>query len=340
MNMQRVLTSLALVLLLVVPASQAASTGIVRSVASAPVTSDGIVAGAVTDLVINLDRSMDPSVAGRGLMAGNQIRVTLPDDFVNLGFPIGSPFEGCGPDCSAAILIQGWPQHPVGAFIGAPGVGEWTVFGEGTHTIVFEAREDIVPSPPEEPGIKVLHMLLRGFRNPAEGHYDIQVEAETGPEGAVETGVARVEIIPRVRSAISVTSIFNGPPNRNTIYQQTSPSELVPLPYDFLLWGPNRVPLTGVKVVGPRFGGPGSGAIRLDQDGRTVGGVSVVGPEGATGFQVLTSAPSAEISAPVTGVPTARMTVFFRAGDLPGLYTINFKLNGGNDMTMFVNVVE
>ena len=96
--------------------------------------------------------------------------------------------------------------------------------------------------------------------------------------------------------------------------------------------------MTGLKVFRPRFR-TGATPFRLDQDGRTVGGVSVVGPRGATGFQIFAQE-SAEINSPITGIPTPRMTVFFRAGDLLGLYTVTFSLSGGNTVTMFVDVVE
>jgi hypothetical protein len=87
-------------------AAQAQSSGIVEDVVSAPIVPDGNVAGAVTDIVINLDRSLDPSVAGRGLLAGNKIRITLPDDFINTGLPIASQFTGCAPDCSSPICCR------------------------------------------------------------------------------------------------------------------------------------------------------------------------------------------------------------------------------------------
>lgn len=320
-------------------AAHAQSSGIVENVVNAPVVPDGNVAGAVTDFIINLDRSFDPSVAGRGLLAGNKIRITLPDDFINTGLPIQSQFTGCAPGCSSPILLQGWPQHPVGLFSGDPGVTEWTVSSEGTHTAVIEAVQDIIPAPPLEPGIKALHLLFRGFRNPSPGVYDIQVEAETGPEGAVETGTARVRILPRTRPFLSTTSVFNGPPNGNTIYQQTGIMSATPVPFDLLMWNSLGQPMTGAAITGPRFG-PSSAATRITQGGRTVGDVQVVGPQGATGYQILSNSSAAAISAPVTGVPTAHLPVMFRTGDLPGLYTITLSLAGGNSMTFFVNAVE
>jgi hypothetical protein len=213
------------------------------------------------------------------------------------------------------------------------------VSSEGTHTAVIEAIQDIVPAPPLEPGIKALHLLFRGFRNPGPGTYDIEIEAETGPEGTVETGIARVRIRPRTKPALAVTSVFNGPPNANTIYQQTRIMSATPVPFDLLMWNSLGQPMTGAAITGPRFG-PSSAATRITQSGRTVGNVSVVGPRGAKGYQIFTNAPAAAISAPISGVPTARLPVMFRTGDLPGLYTITLSLAGGNSMTFFVDAVE
>jgi hypothetical protein len=61
---------------------RAASTGgdgIVSTVLKAPITPDGDVAGRPTDVVITLDTSLDPEVEGRTLLAGETIKVTLPD---------------------------------------------------------------------------------------------------------------------------------------------------------------------------------------------------------------------------------------------------------------------
>ena len=60
----------------------------------------------------------------------------------------------------------------------------------------------------------------------------------------------------------------------------------------------------------------------------------------AGSYQILTNAPVAEINAPISGVPTARLPVMFRTSDLPGLYTVTLSLAGGNSKTFFVDVVE
>lgn len=92
----------------------AVANGVVGEINKAPITSDGNVAGAETDFVIDLDRSLDPAIGGRSLLAGCTIKVTLPDAFVDTGLPVQDVFSTptCAPGnfaCSTAILLQGWP---------------------------------------------------------------------------------------------------------------------------------------------------------------------------------------------------------------------------------------
>ena len=74
--------------------------GIVSSVDNAPIVPAGTTAGSATDFVITLDTSLDPSVPGRTLLAGDTVKVTLPDAFINSDLvpqiqQVGSP--GCVP---------------------------------------------------------------------------------------------------------------------------------------------------------------------------------------------------------------------------------------------------
>lgn len=324
-------------------AGQQGNWGIVASVVPAPVTGDGNVAGAVTDIVINLDISMDPAMPGRSLAMGNTIKVTLPDAFENTGaLPLEDLFSSptCVPgnfQCNTAVLLQGWPQHPLlPRFPPTPpgtGAPQYSLTMQGTHTLVFTADVDVVPGlPAPGPGIKQAHLLLFGFLNPGPGFYDIEVEAETGPGGAMETGAARLQILPRPRPKISVTSAFNaGAPN--TIYQSTAPGMATPVPYDFLLWAQDAVPMTGVTIAPVN-----STSWQLEQGQRVVGHISLDGPSGASGQSLMASAPSAAIGAPVTGVPTARLTASFTAGSATGRYSLTFSLVGGNSIQMFVDV--
>ena len=79
---------------------------------------------------------------------------------------------------------------------------------------------------------------------------------------------------------------------------------------------------------------------RLVRDGETVGSVSIDGPEGATGQSLSTAGASEVINAPVSAVPTARLTAQFQAGSAAGEYVITLALDGGNAVEMFVSVKE
>ena len=290
------------------------------------------------DLVIDLDTSLDPGVPGRVLLAGKTIKVILPENFVNSGLMPTQDFftvPTCVPgnlQCNSAVLLQGWPQHPILPSV-PPGRGSarYSVSLEGMNTIVITAKEDLIPGDPlPGPGIKQIHLILSGFRNPKPGFYRIQVVAETGPTGTVEMGSAHVNIIPETRPSINVTSFFN-PGSPNTIYQQASPGELTPLPYDFLLWDRSGSPMEGVTIsmINPSLG-------HLRQGDRVVGHVFISSPDGAFGQEVFAEEASFPIPAPVSGVPTARLTAFFRADSVAGEYVVTFKLIGGNSVEMLV----
>ena len=98
----------------------ALANGVVSSVVKAPITPDGDVAGAPTDLVIDLDTWLDPATNGRPLPAGCSVAVTLPDAFEWTGLPVRDVFTaGCAPGapfaCTTGVFLQGWPQVRVEA---------------------------------------------------------------------------------------------------------------------------------------------------------------------------------------------------------------------------------
>ena len=322
------------------PGGAPGNSGIVHSVVKAPIVPDGDVAGAVTDLVINLDGSMDPSVPGRTLPKDGQIRVTFPDDFINTGLPGKTTFTpGCFPpvlECSTGVLLQGWPQHPI-LPMAPPGSSAPTFYEvslDGTHTLVYTALVDVVPGTPAPgPGIKAMHLITSGFINPGPGVYDIEVESQTGPGGAWEYGTGRVHILPRARPSINITSVFAGATRPNTIYQQAGINEATPLPYDFYLWDYDDVPFIGVDIemVNDKHG-------VMKQGDAVVGHVRIDAPQGASGQTVSTPGPSTPVNAFLFGVPSARLNAQFTAGDEPGPYTVTFSMNGGNSATMHVDV--
>jgi len=110
----------AVALSMTVAAPAAHLVSVVAGIDSAPIVADGTTTGRVTDFVIDLAIDMDPAVPGRTLRAGRTIRVTLPEAFErDPAVPFGTLFNNpaCAPSnvqCNTAVLLQGWPQHPVG----------------------------------------------------------------------------------------------------------------------------------------------------------------------------------------------------------------------------------
>ena len=181
-----------------------------------------------------------------------------------------------------------------------------------------------------------MHVILKGFTNPAAGVYPIQVLAETGPNGSEESGSFDVEILPTVAPSINVTSALSGVVgNPNTIYQTTTPGELVPLKYDFLLWDGDGNPFTDVDIAPTGD----DRTLLLTMGGQEVGDVLINTPPGATGFELTTTGPSTMINSPVSALPTGNLTALFRAGSELGDYDVTISLNGGTSAQMFVTVV-
>jgi len=316
---------------LLVPAAAAREPGnIVVATPKAPVVADGDVTGKPTDFNLVLDRSLDPQVAGRTLLTGRTISVTLPDAFARTDVPVKAPESGA--------LVKGWPQG---------GLDGYTVTLAGTHTVVFTATRDIVPTGPDDPGIKVLHVRGRAFTNPAPGDYAIRVVAETGQGGTVETGTGTLTIRPQVIPSINPTNaLFPQPSNNN--WQRVPVSTVASLPLDFLLFGADGQPLNGVGVAPadparfPRYTG---GLLVRDTDGdglldpasdTVVGGVIGAAPAGATGQRAASPVDAA--GRPVVSGQLARadgtpapglLRVLFRTGTQPGDYTPTFELTGG-----------
>jgi len=338
MNIIRLLVLLSSVLI----CQAAFADNIVSAVIKAPVVSDGTTAGHATDFVINLDTTLDPSINGRTLLQGKTIRITLPASFQNTK---DYAFGGCGPPlfgkpCNTAVLLQGWPQHPVGP----PPMKYSFSYEEDKNTLVFTALVDLEPNGPMEPGIKQMHLLLFGFTNPHPGHYRLKVKAETGPGGAMETGWAKIHIIPKSRPSINVTSTGgdNALPTplntRNTIYQSATVYSEAPLSYNFLLWDRKDKAFVGVDIADI----DGNGNYLFKKGNKVVGHVSIDAPDGAVGQMLMSYGESVEAAPPTIGGPetTARWVGKFFAGSEPGRYTVTAKLNGGNEVEMFVDVTN
>lgn len=303
---------------------------------AAPIAPDGLTAGRPTDFVLIFPGDAHPAAPGRSLPPGGTIRVTLPQAFERVAeLPLVSVNdENCAPaaaSCNTAVLLQGWPQNPIRPFERYP------LSFDGTHTVVFTAPEGIEAPTDSGPGIKSLHLLLFGYRNPDPGRYLLRLEADTGPDGTRERGVAVLEVVASSPPTVAPTSALSERPGSNLLYQRTRPGEAIPLPFDLLLWGADEQPLAGVTL---EDDGSDADGARLMHEEREIGRVTVLAPEGASGQRVSAAQPSQAIASPVSGVPAGHLRVDFQAGSEPGAYLVTFALDGGNELTMVVTADE
>lgn len=354
-------------------AGNALAAGIVDSIEKAPVIADGDVSGNSTDFVITLDGSQDHNIPGRKLAAGDQIKVIFPIEFdlgnIDPAYPLSdvpNPFPPVPPlppmpclpgnlQCTTAVMLQGWPQHPPFPPILFHTLSIDTV----ENAFIFTAVQDILPNPPASPGIKQLHLILNGVTNPEPGEYYIRVEAQTGTDGAWETGSGILKILPKSRPSVNVTSVFvkalagllpggpacgpgTNPPNpHNPIYQTTTVGSEAPYVWSFLLWGARNEPLDDVSLV---WVNPEHGLI--SRGNKTVGHVFIDAPPGAVDFGIVanplgcpTLLPGAPVIAGTPGIgpqPVGRLDLQFWAGSEAGDYTTTISLNNGNSVQMVV----
>lgn len=337
-------------------ASNATAAGIVASINKAPVIADGDVTGMPADYVITLDRSLDPTVPGRTLKAGNQIKVFFPPEFdlgnLNPAFPLSDVPDfsiPCFPgnlQCTTAVVLRGWPQDPF-----------FPPFLFHTHTIdvaanafVFTAVQDMATAP----GIKELHIMLHGVANPSPGKYRVRVEAQTGPGDSWESGSGMLQVLPRTRPSINVTSVLvkawkagacgpgTLPPNPdNPVFQTTAVNSAAPFAWTFLLWGKDNEPLDDVSL---QWTNPDHALLR--RNGYTIGHVYIDAPPGAQGYGITTNPlgcgtlmPFAPVIAATPGIgpqPVGRLDLLFHAGSEAGQYSTTISLNNGNSVQMVV----
>lgn len=361
------LLTLILLLLSAMPAWSGSNgaAGMVASIDKAPVVADMDVTSRPNDYVITFDGSLDPHVPGRSLATGDVIKLIFPPEFdlANLdpAYPLMDvPVPGvCVPGhflCSTAVILHGWPQQP----FFPPGAFTTLSINEEENALIYTAVQDLVPNPPTNPGIKQLHLIMNGLINPAPGNYRIRVEAQTGPGGSWESGSGLMQVLPKSRPSINVTSVLvkatSGllgppacgpgtlPPNPdNPIYQWTAVDSPAPFMWTFLLWDKHAGPLDDAWL-DPDPEDENHWHIR--RGNRAIGHVFIDAPPGATGqwveFNPLgcpTLMGAAPVIGPTPGIgpqPVGRMDIQFHAGSEPGLYTTTLSLNNGNSVQMFV----
>ncbi|MEM1229480.1 MAG: hypothetical protein AAGI15_03010 [Pseudomonadota bacterium] len=362
MKRNRLFGVLAVAALPLIPPGAVASdaTGVVHAIERAPVVSNGDVAGKPLDYVIEFDRSSDPTVRGRSLLAGHQIRIAFPPEIdlgaVDPNYPVADvPTPGlCTPGnllCTTAVLLKGWPQNPVFP----PAAFHRVAIDTQRNEFVVTAVQDILPAGEEDPGIKGIHLIFNGISNPKPGAYRVSVAYQTGAE-QWDRGSGLLRVRKHIRAAIHDTGAFARslaegscagtlPPNPNSIYQSAGPRSAAPLRWTFLLWDANGEPIenTSVQRISRSYWW-------LKQDGYPIGIVRVQAPRGAKGFALTidsTGCPSVLPAAPIIGAtpgigpqPVGRLDLRFYTGDRPGPYIATLRLFGGNEVRRVVEVAR
>jgi hypothetical protein len=354
-------------------AGVAVAGGMVERIGKSSITADGNVSGEPVDIVITLDRSLDPMVDGRSLAAGDEIRVIFPPEFdltdLDPAYPLRDvpwplppvpplPPMPCVPgnlQCTTAVILHGWPQQP----FFPPAVHHALSIDPFENALVFTAVQDLAPAGPTAPGIKQLLLILNGLTNPQPGEYVLQVEAQTGPGGSWESGSGIYKVHPHTRPSVNVTSVFVAglaglltgspecasptlPPNpNNPVYQHTLIGEDAPFIWTLLLWGKNNEPLTDVSLAWSS-----ERQARLVRGNRTIGQLFIDAPVGSSGFGIevnpedcTTALPGAPVIAGTPGIgpqPVGRLDLLFRAGDVAGDYTASISINNGNAVELVV----
>jgi hypothetical protein len=301
------------------------------SIAKAPIAGDGVAAGAITDFVVSFENP-DPAVDGVGLLTGGTVEIVLADDFINTGS-----------GTNTAIILQGWPQSPVVPFI-------WATSVVG-NTITLTMTADFVPGA-FGPGPKQVHLALFGFLNPGPGKYSVDVTITPDPASPGDTleGGAKVKITKKVKPSINAISLLSSPPGPpppffNPLYQEVVVGNSA-RQVGFYLWDKGGGPFLGVDVEATGD----EEHIRLVQNGKTVGKISIEGPHDAEDFSIESldavvaggspEGPSELVNAFLTGQPTGLFLLQFTPDPAElGEYEIQLKLKGGNTQYLYVTVV-
>ena len=321
-GMRLAATLIAAALVVFTPGAIAASNSLDITIVRAPIVPDGVTAGAPTDFVMTfLDRA-PAAGSGIAMKKGGTVTVVLPDEFdVNPG--------------GALVLLQGWPQSPPAP----PPAFLWTTTFSGNE-ITATMDADFDDTTTFGPGFKQVHLLTPNITNPGPGRYPILLIIDPDGTGMdVHSGIGWVQIIPKARPAVSVVSIFSGPPGPpppfyNPFYQNLVAGAVTPN-VGLYLWNRNSVPAVGVELqmANPRHW-------RLVQNGRTVGQIWVQAPRGAQAYGLTSGGASVEVDAfPFTlGVRTGLLLLQFETDPaVAGEYVLDISLNGGNAERLFIN---
>jgi hypothetical protein len=171
------------------------------------------------------------------------------------------------------------------------------------------------------------------------GRYNVNLRIKPDPSSKKSLrGYGQVKIIYKVRPSINVVSLFSGPPGPpppffNPLFQDVTLGESG-RQVGMYVWD-----RTGAAAVGVDIKMESPWLARLVQGGDVVGWVVIDPPRGAFGHSLLSTRPSVEGPAFVTGAPTGVLVSQFTPDPaVAGEYIVKFKMRDGNSQTMHYHV--
>lgn len=260
------------------------------TVAYQVMVSTGLAAHHSFEAWFNFDKSTDPRVPGYAVPAGATIRFTFPGVFAPKPGSLG------------VVMLKGWSQGAISARF------TFAMDRNDPRTVVVHFDGPIEAQPPEQPGLKAIH-LRTGLINPKAGDYPVKVQfADAGPLTGTTTAIAHITARP-VPNIAAYNQLHQG---RDEDWQQVKAGTDAPLPIDFLV----TLPTASRSAISLK---PGKGRLEILSDGKPIGAITTEGVP-------VTLAPQA------FGPGFSRLgiiEVHAKAGSTPGEARIVAALDGG-----------
>jgi len=304
---------------------------------TAPIVPHGLNTGNPLDITLSFV-DLNPVVPGIAMKKGGTVKVILPKEIINTGFPVSQPggVETCKPPvftrCSSAGLLDGWPQSPLLPF-------SMLEYDEASHSLLLTSTADAPPYSLEAPGAKLIHLITFGFMNPDEpGEYPVSLEIKPDPASdTLLAGTTMLDITDKKAPNIAIDTTqsihIKGPRYQNTMFQTLSPGA-TSRNMSSNMWNELHEPIVGASIT---MTSNDRGNL-LAEDGTVIGSLSIDAPTDAKGFYLM-SAPSFETKTGLAGYPTGRLvTALKTAPKVKGTYVVTLSLNDGNETIHTLNV--
>lgn len=212
----RTLAGGALILAALVPAYGAPPS---MSVGYQPMVATGLASRFPFEAWLWLDKARDPAVAGYAIPEGATIRIIFPRAFrPRRGYPL------------SAVMLKGWVQGPIRTRFSI------TTDRADPRTVVIHFEQSITVNPPEEPGLKAIHVRTAEINPARPGNYPIVIRFENaGSLTGTTRAIAQISRAP-VPNIAGYNNLSGG---KDEEWQHVKAGTEAALPIDFLVTLPN-----------------------------------------------------------------------------------------------------